>query len=78
MAERINKFNDDLLALRQKKMKVLEELDVLAAELKTIQGKLDAELHIAMPLRPELHRDEMPEKCDISTMQSSLFIYIFV
>ncbi|KAH9503837.1 Cilia- and flagella-associated protein 44 [Bulinus truncatus] len=55
-------FNVRLLALRDKKIQVINEIKNIVAQLKEIHSHLDPERHLPVPDVPELSVEEMPEK----------------
>lgn len=55
-------FNVRLLALRDKKIRIIEEIRDLVKQLVQIHLHLDSQKHKPVPPIPELHFDEMPEK----------------
>ena len=55
-------FNQRLLSLRDKKIKMIEEIRDLVAELQDVQSKLDPSIHKPIPPVPEMDPEEMPEK----------------
>merc|ERR1712151_151351 len=55
-------FNDRLLAMRDKKMVIIDELKQVTKELVTVQEKLPDSEHVYIPPVPEMHPDEMPER----------------
>ena len=55
-------FNQRLLTLRDKKIKMIEEIRDLVAELKDVQSKLDPSIHKPIPPIPEMYPEEMPER----------------
>jgi len=48
--------------MRDKKIRVIEEIRDLTAELEGVHARLAADLIKPIPPLPELHPDEMPEK----------------
>ncbi|XP_053372820.1 cilia- and flagella-associated protein 44-like [Mercenaria mercenaria] len=55
-------FNQRLLACRDKKIQVIEEIKDLTAELELVHANLEASLVKPVPPVPVMHPDEMPEK----------------
>lgn len=55
-------FNERLLALRDKKVKLIAEIRDIVNQLHEIQIKLDPEHHLPIPVVPHMQPDEMPEK----------------
>ncbi|KAK3588814.1 hypothetical protein CHS0354_028462 [Potamilus streckersoni] len=55
-------FNLRFLALRDKKIHVIEEIRDLVAQLEEVQSKLSPDKHKPIPDVPEMYPDEMPEK----------------
>ncbi|XP_052805423.1 cilia- and flagella-associated protein 44-like isoform X2 [Mya arenaria] len=55
-------FNQRLLAMRDKKIRMIEEIRDLTSELEGVHAKLSADLMKPVPPVPEMHPDEMPEK----------------
>ncbi|XP_038610696.1 cilia- and flagella-associated protein 44 isoform X2 [Tachyglossus aculeatus] len=60
--ERKMNMNKCILLLRDLKVAVVEEIQCLVQELKTIQAALPAPKCLSMPLVPELHPEEVPER----------------
>ncbi|GFR82702.1 cilia- and flagella-associated protein 44-like [Elysia marginata] len=56
------KFNVRLLALRDKKIQVIDQIRDIVKKLHEIQTRLQDEKHLPIPPVPELHADEMPER----------------
>lgn len=50
------------MSLRDLKVSVIDEIKCLVQELKSIQAALDLSEHLPLPLIPQLHPDEVPEK----------------
>ncbi|XP_028931006.1 cilia- and flagella-associated protein 44 isoform X2 [Ornithorhynchus anatinus] len=55
-------MNKCILSLRDLKVAVVEEIQGLVQELKTIQAALPTPKRLPMPLIPELHSEEVPER----------------
>lgn len=55
-------FNQRLLKLRDKKIRLIEEIRDLASKLEVVQAKLPEEEVKDIPPVPEMHVDELPEK----------------
>ena len=55
-------FNVRLLALRDMKIRIIEEVWQLVAELTQVQTGLKPSKHRPPPSIPDMHLDEMPEK----------------
>ncbi|CAG5122902.1 unnamed protein product, partial [Candidula unifasciata] len=55
-------FNKRLLALRDKKVRLIAEIRDIMNQLHDIQTKLDPEHHLPIPVIPDMQPDEMPEK----------------
>ncbi|KAL4229263.1 hypothetical protein ACF0H5_012303 [Mactra antiquata] len=55
-------FNQRLLALRDKKINVIEEIKDLISELESVHSRINADLVKPIPPAPTMHPDEMPEK----------------
>ncbi|NWV11751.1 CFA44 protein, partial [Ptilonorhynchus violaceus] len=63
-------MNKEIVSLRDLKVSVIEEIKGLVKELKSIQATLDLSECLPIPLIPQLHPDEVPEKiieynCDV-------------
>ncbi|NXJ93731.1 CFA44 protein, partial [Corythaixoides concolor] len=54
--------NTEIMALRDLKVSVIDEIKCLVQELKSIQAALDLSECLPLPLIPQLHPDEVPEK----------------
>ncbi|XP_028405556.1 cilia- and flagella-associated protein 44-like [Dendronephthya gigantea] len=55
-------FNKRLVALRERKIKIIEEVKDCVNNLKFVQSKLDPSLHKPLPVIPQLKPDEIPER----------------
>ncbi|XP_048348373.1 cilia- and flagella-associated protein 44 [Sphaerodactylus townsendi] len=55
-------MNKWIISLRDLKVAIIEEIQCLVQELKTIQSSLNPSKHLPIPPVPQLHRDETPEK----------------
>ncbi|XP_060090627.1 cilia- and flagella-associated protein 44 [Heteronotia binoei] len=55
-------MNKWIISLRDLKVAITEEIQCLVQELKTIQSSLHPSKHLPIPLVPQLHSDETPEK----------------
>ncbi|XP_021254569.1 cilia- and flagella-associated protein 44 isoform X3 [Numida meleagris] len=55
-------MNKQIMALRDFKVSVVEEIKCLLQELKSVQAALDLSERLPLPLIPQLHPDEVPEK----------------
>ncbi|NXC47886.1 CFA44 protein, partial [Penelope pileata] len=55
-------MNKQIMSLRDFKVSVIEEIKCLVQELKSIQAALDLSERLPLPLIPQLHPDEVPEK----------------
>ncbi|XP_061222638.1 cilia- and flagella-associated protein 44 isoform X1 [Neopsephotus bourkii] len=55
-------MNNEIMSLRDLKVSVIEEIKCLVKELKCIQATLDLPERLPLPLIPQLHPDEVPEK----------------
>ena len=55
-------FNQKLIALRDAKFAMLDDLQVSAAELKDIQAKLPKTGRVKLPVVPRRHPEEEPHK----------------
>ena len=55
-------FNVRLLALRDKKIRTIEEIRRLVKELMEVQKDLNPSRRVPVPDVPEMHLEEMPEK----------------
>ena len=51
-----------MLALRDKKIAVIEEIRSKVGQLADVQGKLGPDKSKQMPVVPEMHPEELPEK----------------
>jgi hypothetical protein len=51
-----------LLALRDKKIKIIEEIKEIVIKLTKVQKKLAPEFGISLPNIPEMHKNEVPER----------------
>ncbi|XP_059142623.1 cilia- and flagella-associated protein 44-like isoform X2 [Physella acuta] len=63
-------FNQKLLALRDSKIQVINEVKEIVEKLKEIQSKLDPERLVPIPPIPELTLEEMPERVMEYTKES--------
>ncbi|NXB99125.1 CFA44 protein, partial [Orthonyx spaldingii] len=55
-------MNKEIVSLRDLKVSIIDEIKGLVKELKSIQASLDLSEHLPIPLIPQLHPDEVPEK----------------
>ncbi|NXL31669.1 CFA44 protein, partial [Glaucidium brasilianum] len=55
-------MNKEIMSLRDLKISVIDEIKRLVQELKSIQTSLDLSECLPLPLIPQLHPDEVPEK----------------
>ncbi|NWR54111.1 CFA44 protein, partial [Bucorvus abyssinicus] len=55
-------MNKEIMSLRDLKVSVIDEIKCLVQELKSIQAALDLSERVPLPLIPQLHPDEVPEK----------------
>ncbi|NXU15545.1 CFA44 protein, partial [Pardalotus punctatus] len=55
-------MNKEIVSLRDLKVSIIDEIKGLVKELKSIQANLDLSDHLPIPLIPQLHPDEVPEK----------------
>ncbi|NXL99570.1 CFA44 protein, partial [Tyrannus savana] len=55
-------MNKEILSLRDLKVSIIDEIKRLVKELKSIQATLDLSERLPLPLIPQLHPDEVPEK----------------
>ncbi|NXQ09745.1 CFA44 protein, partial [Peucedramus taeniatus] len=55
-------MNKEIVSLRDFKVSTIDEIKSLVKEVKSIQASLDASEHLPIPLIPQLHPDEVPEK----------------
>ncbi|NWR30494.1 CFA44 protein, partial [Tachuris rubrigastra] len=55
-------MNKEIISLRDLKVSVIDEIKCLVKELKSIQATLDLSECLPLPLIPQLHPDEVPEK----------------
>ncbi|XP_068925975.1 cilia- and flagella-associated protein 44 [Petaurus breviceps papuanus] len=60
--ERKFNMNKCIISLRDQKIAVIEEIQCLVQELKTIQAILPADKHLPIPEVPQLQPEEVPEK----------------
>ena len=58
-------FNERLLALRDRKQKMISEAEDWSSRLDAIQTKLPADSIMKKPAVPKLLDDEIPERCVI-------------
>ncbi|NWH85000.1 CFA44 protein, partial [Aegithalos caudatus] len=55
-------MNKEIVSLRDLKVSTIDEIKSLVKEVKSIQASLDVSEHLPIPLIPQLHSDEIPEK----------------
>ncbi|XP_071428347.1 cilia- and flagella-associated protein 44 [Pithys albifrons albifrons] len=55
-------MNKEIMSLRDLKVSIIDEIKCLVQELKSIQATLDVSEHLSLPLIPQLHPEEVPEK----------------
>uniref|UniRef100_A0A8C0V3G2 Cilia- and flagella-associated protein 44 n=1 Tax=Cyanistes caeruleus TaxID=156563 RepID=A0A8C0V3G2_CYACU len=55
-------MNKEIVCLRDLKVSIIDEIKSLVKEVKSIQACLDVSEHLPIPLIPQLHPDEVPEK----------------
>ncbi|KAM9277709.1 cilia- and flagella-associated protein 44 [Cariama cristata] len=55
-------MNNEIMSLRDLKVSTIDEIKCLVQELKSIQAALDLSERLPLPLIPQLHPDEVPEK----------------
>ncbi|NWY37247.1 CFA44 protein, partial [Sylvia atricapilla] len=55
-------MNKEIVSLRDLKVSTIDEIKSLVKEVKSIQASLDVSEHLPVPLIPQLHPDEVPEK----------------
>ncbi|NXF02354.1 CFA44 protein, partial [Smithornis capensis] len=55
-------MNKEIMSLRDLKISIIDEIKCLVQELKTIQATLDLSERLPLPLVPQLHPNEVPEK----------------
>ncbi|NXP26124.1 CFA44 protein, partial [Scytalopus superciliaris] len=55
-------MNKEIVSLRDLKVSIIDEIKSLVQELKSIQATLDVSECLPLPLIPQLHPDEVPEK----------------
>ncbi|NXK02582.1 CFA44 protein, partial [Herpetotheres cachinnans] len=55
-------MNKEIMSLRDLKVSIIDEIKCLVQELKSIQAALDLSERLPLPLIPQLHPDEVPEK----------------
>ncbi|NWZ63471.1 CFA44 protein, partial [Acrocephalus arundinaceus] len=55
-------MNEEIVSLRDLKVSTIDEIKSLVKEVKSIQASLDVSEHLPIPLIPQLHPDEVPEK----------------
>ncbi|NWZ79624.1 CFA44 protein, partial [Poecile atricapillus] len=55
-------MNKEIVSLRDLKVSIIDEIKSLVKEVKSIQARLDVSEHLPVPLIPQLHPDEVPEK----------------
>ncbi|PKU36424.1 wd repeat-containing protein 52 [Limosa lapponica baueri] len=55
-------MNKEIMSLRDLKVSIIDEIKCLVQELKSIQAVLDLSERLPLPLIPQLHPDEVPEK----------------
>ncbi|NXL46462.1 CFA44 protein, partial [Podilymbus podiceps] len=62
MHKRKVNMNKEIMSLRDLKVSIIDEIKCLVQELKSIQAALDLSERLPLPLIPQLHPDEVPEK----------------
>jgi len=55
-------FNEEVLALRHKKMDLIEQMKLSAVQLERLQASIRPNQCVRMPPIPVLHPDEIPEQ----------------
>ncbi|NXM13394.1 CFA44 protein, partial [Ploceus nigricollis] len=55
-------MNEEIVSLRDLKVSTIDEIKSLVKEVKSIQASLDVSERLPIPLIPQLHPDEVPEK----------------
>ncbi|NXQ50810.1 CFA44 protein, partial [Catharus fuscescens] len=55
-------MNKEIVSLRDLKVSIIDEIKSLVKEVRSIQATLDVSEHLPVPLIPQLHPDEVPEK----------------
>ncbi|NWQ99797.1 CFA44 protein, partial [Paradoxornis webbianus] len=55
-------MNNEIVSLRDLKVSTIDEIKSIVKEVKSIQASLDVSEHLPIPLIPQLHPDEVPEK----------------
>uniref|UniRef100_A0A8C3XZH1 Cilia- and flagella-associated protein 44 n=1 Tax=Catharus ustulatus TaxID=91951 RepID=A0A8C3XZH1_CATUS len=55
-------MNKEIVSLRDLKVSIIDEIKSLVKEVRSIQASLDVSEHLPIPLIPQLHPDEVPEK----------------
>ncbi|NXO40764.1 CFA44 protein, partial [Locustella ochotensis] len=55
-------MNKEIVSLRDLKVSTIDEIKSLVKEVKSIQASLEVSEHLPIPLIPQLHPDEVPEK----------------
>ncbi|NWU36537.1 CFA44 protein, partial [Hylia prasina] len=55
-------MNKEIVSLRDLKVSTIDEIKSLVKEVKSIQASLDVSEHLPIPMIPQLHPDEVPEK----------------
>lgn len=55
-------MNKEIVSLRDLKVSIIDEIKSLVKEVRSIQASLDVSEHLPVPLIPQLHPDEVPEK----------------
>ncbi|XP_014734065.1 PREDICTED: cilia- and flagella-associated protein 44 [Sturnus vulgaris] len=55
-------MNKEIVSLRDLKVSIIDEIKSLVKKVKFIQASLDVSEHLPIPLIPQLHPDEVPEK----------------
>ncbi|XP_063275925.1 cilia- and flagella-associated protein 44-like isoform X1 [Prinia subflava] len=60
--ERKTNMNKEIVSLRDLKVSTIDEIKSLVKEVKSIQASLDVSERLPIPLIPQLHPDEVPEK----------------
>ncbi|NXW56323.1 CFA44 protein, partial [Eurystomus gularis] len=55
-------MNKEIMSLRDLKISIIDEIKCVVQQLKSIQAALDLSERLPLPLIPQLHPDEVPEK----------------
>ncbi|NXG08113.1 CFA44 protein, partial [Sakesphorus luctuosus] len=55
-------MNKEIMSLRDLKVSIIDEIKCLVQELKSIQATLDVSERLPLPLIPQLHPEEVPER----------------